>query len=315
MRRAKDIRRAARKPLETFFFRVAMYGVPLLPRRAIVGLTNFAGVATYYFATRERQTGMANLDVVFGDSKSMVEKKAILKKSFTSFARTMTDIFWFSKHTEARTKKYQTFIPDHGAYFEARAQIIITAHAGNWELIGLESGLRGVDVASVAAVTKNAVVDQLLNELRQKTGQTIIARQGAMRTLISRFRRNGKAAFVLDQNTSEEQGCIWVDFLGLPTPVSSAPAHLAYRTGTELIFAFSQPVGGGKYEAHTGLVIQPPVYDKEQDQAAVVQALTQQIVDVISAHIRRHPESWLWSYKHWRRIAPGSDPALYPTYS
>ena len=97
--------------------------------------------------------------------------------------------------------------------------------------------------------------------------------------------------------------------------MSSAPAHLAYRTGTELIFAFSQPVGGGKYEAHTGLVIQPPVYDKEQDQAAVVQALTQQIVDVISAHIRRHPESWLWSYKHWRRIAPGSDPALYPTYS
>ena len=315
MRLSKEIRRAARRPVETFFFRLAMYCVPLLPRIAIVGLTNCAGAATYYFARRERLTGMTNLDAVFGSTRSKAQKKVILKKSFTSFARTMTDIFWFSRNTEMRAKKYQTFVPDSGPYFEARAQVIITAHAGNWELIGLESGLLGLDVSSVAAITKNNVVDQLLNDLRQKTGQTIIARQGAMRTLISRFRRNGKAAFVLDQNTPEDQGGIWVDFLGMPTPVSSAPAHLAYRTGTEIIFAFSQPVGHGKYEAHTGPVIHPPVYDKEKDQDAIVQELTQQIMNVISAHIRSHPESWLWSYKHWRRVAPGSDPAQYPDYS
>lgn len=257
---------------------------------------------------------MANLDVVFGNTLTASKKRAILKSSLGSFAQTMADIFWFAKQTEKRTRKYQTFVPETGPYFEHRAQIIITAHTGNWELIGLESGLLGLDIASVAAVTKNAAVDTLLNTLRQQTGQSIIPREGALRTLINRFRQNQKAAFVLDQNTAEEQGGIWVDFLGIPTPVSSAPAHLAYRTGTEIIFAFSQPVSGGKYEAHTGQVIQPPIYNKEQDQSAIVQTLTQQIMDVVSEQIRNHPEHWLWSYKHWRDHAPGSDPSQYPVY-
>jgi len=314
MSRAKEIRRALRRPFETFFFRLATLCIPLFPRFIINGVTWIAGTLTYYAAKRERTTGMANLDVVFGDSKTMREKRRILKKSLVSFTRTMADIFWFSIFTEQRVKKYQRFVPESGAYFDECAHVIITAHAGNWELIGLESGLRGIDVASVAAVTKNNAVDKLLNTLRERTGMSIIPREGAMRTLVNRFRNKGKAAFVLDQNTPEEQGGIWVDFLGMPTPVSSAPAHLAYRTGTDIIFAFSEPVGGGKYEAHTGQVISPPPYDKGADQAAVVKELTQQIMDVVSRQIRTHPESWLWSYKHWKNIAPGTDPATYPAY-
>ncbi len=314
MKRAKEIRRATRRPVETFFFRLGVVVIPLLPRCVITAMARLAGTLAFYFGRRERTIGLANLDIVFGDTKTRAEKRTILKKSLSGFTLTMTDIFWFSRHTEKRVKKYQRFVPDSGPYFEHKAHIIITAHAGNWELIGLESGLRGIDVASVAATTKNESVDKLLNTLRQCTGQTIIAREGAMRTLVSRFRNKGKAAFVLDQNTPESQGGIWVEFLGMPTPVSSAPAHLAYRTGTDIIFAFSQPIGGGKYEAHTGQVITPPPYEKSQDQEKIVKELTQQILDVVSRQIRSHPESWLWSYKHWRNIAPGTDPSIYPVY-
>ena len=314
MKQLKSIRRTLRRPIETLCFRLGMVVVPLLPRRILVGLLRIAGRATYYLVGRERRTGMANLDRVFGDSVSHAGKRRILQRSFSGFALTMADMFWFSKNTEKRIRKYQTFVPDSGPFFEPRAQLIITAHTGNWELIGLESGLLGLNIASVAAVTKNAGVDTLLNDLRMRTGQSIIAREGALRTLINRFRQNGKAAFVLDQNTPEEQGGIWVDFLGIPTPVSAAPAMLAYRSGTEIIFAFSLAMGGGHYEAHTGPVIQPPPYDKNRDQKAVVQTLTQQIMDVISAQILAHPDSWLWSYKHWRRHAPGTDPSLYPVY-
>lgn len=315
MSRAKKIRRAIRRPLETLAFRFATVVIPLFPRFLIICVTWLVGSITYYVAPRERKVGMANLNTVFGDSKSISEKRRILKSSLICFARTMADIFWFSMNTEYRLKKFQNFIPDSGAYFEEKAHVIITAHAGNWELIGLESGLLGINVASVAAITKNNAVDKLLNTLREKTGMTIIPREGAMRTLISRFRNKGKAAFVLDQNTSERDGGIWIEFLGMPTPVSSAPAHLAYRTGTDIIFAFSQPLANGTYEAQTGQVITPPLYDKEKDPGKVVTELTQQIMDVISERIRAHPESWLWSYKHWKLVKPGTDPTTYPLYS
>ncbi|WP_372797338.1 lysophospholipid acyltransferase family protein [Pontiella sp.] len=310
----KTIRRAARKPLETCSFRVGTLLIPLIPRNVMVLLYRLAGTVTYYVAKRERTTGLANLDTVFGNSKTPAEKKRILIQSLISFTQTMGDIFWFSRFTQKRTGKYQRFIPEDGPYFKTCAHVIITAHAGNWELIGLESGLRGLDVASVAAVTKNTGVDKQLNTLREKTGMTVIPREGAMRTLVSRFRNQGKAAFVLDQNTAEKDGGIWVDFLGMPTPVSSAPAHLAYRTGTDIIFAFSQPVKGGRYEAHTGPVITPPPFDKKADQKAIVKQLTQEIMDVISTQIRNHPETWLWSYKHWKSVKPGTDPARYPVY-
>ncbi|MDZ8117728.1 lysophospholipid acyltransferase family protein [Pontiella agarivorans] len=311
----KIIRRTLRKPLETFSFRIGTLLIPLFPRILMIAIYHIAGTVTYYVAKRERTIGLANLNAVFGSSKTPAEKKHILIQSLISFTRTMGDIFWFSLFTQTRTKKYQQFVPEDGPYFEKRAHIIITAHAGNWELIGLESGLRGIDVASVAAVTKNRGVDIQLNTLREKTGMTIIPREGATRTLISRFRNKGKAAFVLDQNTAEKDGGIWVNFLGMPTPVSSAPAHLSYRTGTDIIFAFSQPVKGGCYEAHTGPVITPPSFDKQADQKEIVKQLTQQIMDVISTQIRNHPETWLWSYKHWKQIKPGTDPALYPDYT
>jgi KDO2-lipid IV(A) lauroyltransferase len=314
MSRAKEIRRAVRRPIETFFFRLATLCIPLVPRPLLIFLVWIVGTVTFYAARRERTVGLANLDVVFGQTKTPAEKRRILKKSLVSFTRTMADIFWFSMQTEKRIRRYQRFVPDTGPYFEERAHVIITAHAGNWELIGLESGLLGLNVASVAAITKNRSVDLLLNRLREKTGMTIIPREGAMRTLVSRFRNSGKAAFVLDQNTADDQGGIWVDFLGMPTPVSSAPAHLAYRTGTDIIFAFSKPTGGGKYEVFTGQVITPPPYDKTTDQTRVVHELTQQMMDVVSSRIRANPETWLWSYKHWRQVAPGTDPSGYPAY-
>ncbi len=318
MKSLKSIRRAAlrtiRRPAETAAFRVGSLLIPLFPRTLIVLICRAIGSITYYVAKRERKIGMANLNTVFGNTKTDQEKKRILKASLANFTQTMADIFWFSWRTELRTKKYQTFIPASGDYFEQKAQIIITAHAGNWELIGIESGLLGINVASIAAVTKNKGVDKQLNILRERTGQTIIPRKGAMRTLVSLLRNKGKAAFVLDQNTDEADGGIWVDFLGMPTPVSSAPAHLAYRTGTEIIFAFSEPLKGGAFAAHTGQIITPPAFDKTADQKQIVKELTQQIMDVISAQIRSRPESWLWSYKHWKQIKPGTDPAIYPDY-
>lgn len=310
----KKFRRTLRYPLEAFAFRIAMWCIPLLPRAVLMAFTQIAGHVTFYVAQRERINGMANLNIVFGDTKSLAEKRRILKTSLVSFTRTMADIFWFSVQTEKRVHKYQRFVPQNGPYFEQCAQIIITAHTGNWELIGLESGLRGLDIAGVAAITKNKAVDKRLNALREKTGMTIIPRNGAMRMLVHRFRNKGKAAFVLDQNTAEAQGGIWVNFLGMPTPVSPAPAHLAYRTGTDIIFAFSVPIGHGTYEAHTGPVITPPPFDKQADQEAIVRELTQQIMDEVSKQIRTHPEYWLWSYKHWKNIAPGTDPLKYPTY-
>ncbi|HSR88625.1 MAG TPA: hypothetical protein VLL07_06695, partial [Pontiella sp.] len=102
--------------------------------------------------------------------------------------------------------------------------------------------------------------------------------------------------------------------LGLPMPVSSAPAALAYRTGTEIMLGFCLPEAGGRYRIRITQNIIPPPFSKDADPEAIARQLTQTIQDGISAEIRKHPQFWLWSYKHWRRVAGKGYPDHYPYY-
>ncbi len=310
----KKARRLLRRPFETGGFVLLKWIIPVLPRGMVVGLSKLAGRIAWLLPLREKRIGLKNIDAVFGDAKTATEKRFILTTSFTTFTQTMLDVFWFSRNPEKRIPKYVEIDPGFESLFQDKANICITAHFGNWELTAQTLALRGVDISAIAATVKNQAVDQILVQQREKTGQTIIPQKGALRTLVARLRKNGKVGFVLDQTTSEQEGGIMVDFLGLPMLASAAPAALAYRTGTELFFGFCKPLPNGKYRLYSTGILQPPAFDKERNADAVARELTQQIIDRVSSEIRKHPEFWLWSYKHWRRTPGKTYPPNYPNY-
>lgn len=314
MARKRDIRRMLREPFETGGFKLLEWLVPLLPRCVVVGLSKLAGRVACVLPIREKRIGMVNIEAVFGNTRTPAEKRAILRSSFSTFCLTMLDLFWFARNPEKRIPRYVEFGPELAPFFEGRAHICITAHFGNWEIIGQAAALRGVEMASIAATVKNPGVDALLGRLRSKTGQSIIPQKGAMRTLIARLRKKGNVAFVLDQYTKPSRGGIFVDFLGFPMSVSAAPAALAYRTGTEIFFGFSRPLPGGKYLIHSPGSLQPPPFDKAADADQVALELTRQIQQTVSREILEDPGSWLWSYKHWRRVPGHTFPPGYPDY-
>ncbi len=314
MRQWKKTRRSLRRPFETAGIRLLQIAIPLLPRGAVVGVSRLAGQLAWLLPLREKRIGLKNVDAVFGGTKTAAEKRFILTSSFATFTLTMLDVFWFSKNPEKRIPKFIETDPSFDSFLQDKANICITAHFGSWELIPQTMALRGVDISAIAAPIKNQAIDQILIRQREKTGQTIIPQKGALRTLIARLRKEGKVGFVLDQNTSEKEGGKAVDFLGLPMQVSTAPAALAYRTGTEILFGFCMPLPSGKYRLYSTGALQPPAFDKERDADREAMELTQQIQDNISAEIRAHPEYWLWSYRHWRRTPGKTYPPNYPDY-
>jgi KDO2-lipid IV(A) lauroyltransferase len=316
MAKWKNTRRSLRRPFETGGFLLLKTVVPVMPRGMVAALSRLAGHMAMLLPLREKKTGLKNMDAVFGPDMNAADKRAILRSSFSTFCQTMLDVFWFSKNPEERILKYVAFEegPFKDALFEDKPAICITAHMGSWEIMGQTCALMGIRIASIAATVKNPVVDRILIEQRERTGQIIIPQKGALKSLIAWFRKNGKAAFVLDQNTSESEGGIVVDFLGFPMPVSSAPAALAYRTGTEITFGFCLPEPNGRYRIRITQTITPPPFDKNLDANEVARTLTQQIQDVLSDEIRKHPHFWLWSYKHWRRVPGRTYPDNYPRY-
>ena len=78
--------------LEELGCRLLRRGLPRLSRRSCVRLANGLGALAYLLDARGRGVALANLEGVFGDRYSPVERRALARSSYRNFLRTMLDL-------------------------------------------------------------------------------------------------------------------------------------------------------------------------------------------------------------------------------
>ncbi|MBN1676774.1 MAG: lysophospholipid acyltransferase family protein [Kiritimatiellae bacterium] len=303
------LRRKVRQVFETGFGLLCASVVPLLSRRAVRRLARAGGGLAFRLARRERRIALANLDVVFGAGLSGPEKAAIARGSFRTFALLLLDTFWFARDAAARLARYVRWDGSTAAYFSTKPCIVITAHLGNWEILGKALAARGAPTTSVAAPLRNAWMGRLLARFRSETGQQIVPRQGAMRALMKTLKAGERVGLLLDQNTKPAAGGVFVDFFGRKVPVSGAPAALALKLGVPLVFLFCLAAENGSYRIFAG----PPLAADGGPRGT--EAFTQEITRRIEEQVRRYPDQWMWMYKRWKYAEPGADLGRYPFYA
>lgn len=301
-----------RKRAEAALTRLALAWVPRWSRKSVVRFAHIAGTAASVLPIRTRKVALANLDLVYGNTLTQTEKRRILRGSCRTFALVMLDLFWYARDTAERIRQTVTFDPNLDEVFTSAPQMCITAHLGNWELLGHAVSIRGYPLSSVAAPLVNPAVDDYLGKLRTVSGQIIIPRDGALRGLLRTLRSGGKVALLLDQNTRPAEGGVYVDFLGLPVPISDAGAALAIKARADILFGFCIPDADGNYYVYTQPKLTPPEGAADKD---VVLEYTQAIAHAIEQTIRQHPEAWLWMYKRWKHVPADADRKRWPFYA
>lgn len=303
-----------RQHLETFLARWGMRAIPALSRKGVLRWATFLGGAAYLFSPHLRAVGRANLDLAFGDTLADTRKRQILKHSFRSFALAILDTFWMSRNTAERLKEIVVYHPGFDRLLQPQAMICVTAHLGNWEVLGMAFSARGYPLNSVAAPIENEKVDEILNQLRKVTGQKVLSKHGVLRSLLKVLKDGGRIALLLDQNTRVEDGGMFVDFFGLPVPVSPIGGVLWHHTQARVLVSACIPQPDGRYLAVEPKEISIP-HDGSIPKGDVSRIMTEAITRATEDLVRAYPDCWLWTYKRWKYIAPGRTKEDYPFYA
>ena len=176
-----------------------------------------------------------------------------------------------------------------------KGTVLISGHWGGWEAAGLALMAHVRNVRTVARPLDNELLERDLQQLRAKTGAEVVDRRRAARVLLKGLAENGVVVLLPDQAVLPREGVL-VPFLGRPAWTTPAPAKMALRAGSTIVFGFCIPDG-----PRHRLVFEEPIRVDllDEEQRDPVQ-LTQRINDVISRRIAERPDLWLWMHDRWK---------------
>ncbi|MEA2328632.1 MAG: Kdo2-lipid lauroyltransferase/acyltransferase, partial [Thermoanaerobaculia bacterium] len=200
-------------------------------------------------------------------------------------------------------RSYCTLINAHlieDAMARGRGAVFISAHFGAWEIAGLAIMALVPNVLTVARTLDNDLLERDLVRIRALTGAEVVDRKRAARPLLKALQRKGAVVMLPDQAVQPREG-ILVPFLGRPAWTTDAPAKMALRQESAIVFGFCIPGTTG----HLLEFEEPIRIDQLSSDEKNAEALTTRINDVISRRIAARPELWLWMHDRWKGNAPG----------
>jgi len=195
----------------------------------------------------------------------------------------------------ALTRYRESVAPGRGA-------IVVTGHAGNWEMAGAFLAARGCVVAAVVKRLRNRRLDRMLEEARRAAGVRSLFAERAARSLGGVLDDGALVAMVADQDAGGRG--TFVPFLGRPASTFTGPARLALTHSVPLLF-------GGLLRERAGYrAILEPVW-LPSDGPRTAGELTARWVGRLEELVRRAPEQYFWFHRRWKTqpAVPADGPA------
>ena len=295
----KRLRRALRYPLVSAG--VALAG--RLPFGFALWLGGRLGRLAFLLVGAQRRLALEHLALALPELTAR-ERRALAGRVFEGLGRSALEALQAHK-LDGRLRAYVRWPEEEIAALRAALApgtggLFITAHLGNWELLGRRVVAEGFDHVVVTREPGDPRLAGLVERFRAAGGVRMVGRgtgSRPLRELLAAFRRGALLGLLIDQDT-RVQG-LQVPFFGQLAHTPRAAEDLAARTSAPVFVGFihRDPVGG--HTLHTERIPGP------------AEGLTARLTARIEAEIRAHPEDWVWMHRRWRRSA-GAAPSVQP---
>jgi KDO2-lipid IV(A) lauroyltransferase len=285
------------RAIELAAVRVVAALVSLLPMRTVRRCGAILGRVAYSVDGAHRRIALENLASAF-PTRPETERRALARAIFGHFGSLLLELLKFGTYTPDQMRAAVDMEGEERArqaYQQGRGVLYFTGHFGYWEIHAIVQPLNMHPISVLARPLDNAGLNEMLERIRTRTGNSVIYRQGAVRKVLRELAANHAVALLIDQHLHTPDA-VYVDFFRRPAATTSALAALALRTGAPVVPVFALPLPRGRYR----LVYEHPVDPPTADTPDAVREFTQRCTDVLEMYVRRHPELWLWMHRRWR---------------
>jgi KDO2-lipid IV(A) lauroyltransferase len=182
---------------------------------------------------------------------------------------------------------------------EGRGVLVATAHLGNWELSAFSHAFMTEPMNVMVRALDNPLIDELVESYRIRSGNRLIYKKDAARSVLKALRHNEAVGILIDQNTSAAEG-VFVNFFGKAACAGTAFVKFAHHSGAIVIpgFAF--------WDEQSGRYILR-FYPRIEMTGDAVQD-TQRIHSKFEEIIREYPDQWMWIHRRWKTRPQGEAP-------
>jgi KDO2-lipid IV(A) lauroyltransferase len=272
-------------------------GITEIPRHLIINSGKLLGLLFYSLAIPHRRLVRRNLQFCYPEW-SAKEIRELSRRIFMNFGITLVEMLQctFMSHEEVlnalRVEGEENF---NKAFKSNRGIVIVSAHMGNWE-VGLHiTNYYGKPMLGVAAKTRYGWANILLSRSRNRLGNTIIDKKGALPKITEGLRRGEVIGMLIDQ--SRRKHGVEVTFFDRKATASPAAALLALRCNSLVLPAFCVRRSDGQL---TIQVKTPFELTRTGDLRSDIQSNTQRMIDVVEEMVRTYPDQWFWLLKPWK---------------
>ena len=175
-------------------------------------------------------------------------------------------------------------------------RILLTAHLGNWEVLGYFLAMLGYRTDTIARPLDNRLINDWLLGIREAHGMRIVTKFDATDRMTSVLERGELLAFTADQNAGSKG--VFVPFFGRFASTYKSIGLLAMTYRTPIICGYAHRLPGTfRFEVGTTDIIFPEDWENRED---ALYYITARYCRAIERMVRLRPEQYLWTHRRWK---------------
>ncbi|HEX4054944.1 MAG TPA: lysophospholipid acyltransferase family protein [Tepidisphaeraceae bacterium] len=306
------------KPRNDFVDRLAYIGLRItsmamhwFPVDANLRTARLLGTIWHHFDHKHRARAVANLHRCFPEFSEM-QCNRLAKEGVQNMFMLGVEVFYTTRLIRIDTWRKYIELDNFRKPLELlmtrnQGLIMLTAHYGNWEILGYVLATLGFESTAVARPLDNPYINDWVFGVRERQGQKIVGKKGATSEITQLLADGGVVGFVADQNAGGKG--IFVDFFGRKASTYKSIGLLAMQYDAPVVIGYARRLGGRfRFQVGTQDIIWPKDW---KDQPDPLRYITQRYTTAIETFIRDDPGQYLWVHRRWKTRPKGEQPLEY----